>query len=115
MSQAVVDSSPMAEANVVVAVFALVIRGSAEAGATGKFAEVGSVPSLTAPACVLPAGKSLKGVGEGGRQKERGKEREREKGGGGGGISKVFPSHWQLLAPSYLKPLCAMPVHSPKV
>ena len=79
MSQAVVDSSPVAEANVDVAVFALVIRGSAEAGATGKFADVGSVPSLTAPACVLPAGESLKRVGEGGRQREG----EREKGGGG--------------------------------
>ena len=66
MSQAVVDSSPVAEANVDVAVFALVIRGSAEAGATDKFADVGSVLSLTAPACILPAGESLKRVGEGG-------------------------------------------------
>ena len=47
----------MAEANVVAAVFALAIRGSAEAGATGKFAEVGSVPNLTAPACAYPRGK----------------------------------------------------------
>ena len=40
MSQAVLDFSPVAEAIVVAAVFALVIRGSAEACATGKFAEV---------------------------------------------------------------------------
>ena len=92
MSQAVIDSSLVAEANVVAAVFTLVIGGSPEAGATGKFAEVGSVPSLTAPACALPAGESWKGVEEGGRQKERGRERERKE--EGGGISKVSPSHW---------------------
>ena len=40
LSQAVLDFSPVAEAIVVAAVFALVIRGSAEACATGKFAEV---------------------------------------------------------------------------
>ena len=82
MSQAVVDSSPMAEANVVAAVFALAIRGSAEAGATGKFAEVGSVPSLTAPACAYPQGESLRGEEERGRKRERGGEGEREKGEG---------------------------------
>ena len=30
---------------------------------------------------------------------------------GGGGISKVSPSHGQLLASSDLEQLCAMPVH----
>ena len=54
---------------------ASVIRGSAEAGATGKFAEVGSVLNLTAPACALPAGLGLKGEGEG----EKETEGEREK------------------------------------